>query len=126
MQCNVCFCCCGNLRQFLAEATFLFRSGDGKFKMLIKIRWDALIFGGRKWIPSPPCPKPNALHFFERRPPHLVAEKGFTAHNDFINHVKQNIDFRIDTGEQDEPNPVTGFRSGCNAQGSTQYSPSTG
>jgi hypothetical protein len=90
-------------------------------KLLTMNRWDALLFGERKWVPSPPATKANVMRTFHRRPPNVVMAQRSNADGSFLERFSPRIRYMINTADQSWLNPATGKTTSCNAMGYTQY-----
>jgi hypothetical protein len=86
-------------------------------------RWDALLYGERKWVPSPPATKEKVMRTFHLRPADVVMAAGFTANQSFVEKFKERIRYMISVANSSWDNPETGKITHCHTMGYTQYLP---
>lgn len=86
-------------------------------------RWDALLYGERKYILSPPATKANVMRTFHLRAPNVVMAEGFTTDESFIKRFKDRIRYLINIVDSSWNDPTTGKITHCSTMGYTEYMP---
>ena len=86
-------------------------------------RWDALLYGKRKYVPSPPATKVNVMRTFHLRHPNVVMAEGFRAGQSFVERFRDRIRYLINIANSSWDNPRTGKITHCSTMGYTQYLP---
>ncbi len=97
--------------------------GNEMSNLLTVSRWDALIYGEYKLIPSPPGTAARPRMSFHTRPPEVVLAEGFTADENFINRFRTRVRYLINITNSEWDNAETGTVIHAGTMGYTQYLP---
>lgn len=92
-------------------------------RLLTVDRWDALLYGERKWVPSPPATKEKVMRTFHLRPPNVAMAEGLTADESFVERFKKRIRFMINVANSTWDNPGTAKTTHLQTMGYTQWIP---